>query len=293
MAYVQISSEYLSSVTPKEAEVHLLSILMQLGDVTHTAHVSRFDLYVDFLTSIDLGSFTEEEWVTRAVEKHKWFNKNNFTGISIGIGGDLSYRLYNKELEINKKGKRYDLFELWKIAGWNGSDTVWRSEYQARGALLRQLGIYSLDDLISGLGALNRYFTVEWLRLTNLNVNDVNHSRWPITPLWQDISSIDWNTDGGKLKRDYKPSRVPLYKRIFPFLLSYLVSYAAKKLLIEYEDVVDSLKIDLLDYLYTCGESDAISGHEFFTDKVRLRRRKFNILNKGSTEEYLNTPDIY
>lgn len=65
MAYVKLSSRYLSSVTPKEAEEHLRGILNELGTLTDLAHVSRLDLCADFVSNENMESWGREAWVTR------------------------------------------------------------------------------------------------------------------------------------------------------------------------------------------------------------------------------------
>lgn len=57
MAYVKMSSRYLSSTTPKAAEEELRSILDKLGTLTASAHVSRIDLCADFVSHENMESW--------------------------------------------------------------------------------------------------------------------------------------------------------------------------------------------------------------------------------------------
>jgi hypothetical protein len=56
MAYVKVSSHYLSHKTPAEAETHLRALLYPLGDIT-APKISRIDLFVDFASVEDMESW--------------------------------------------------------------------------------------------------------------------------------------------------------------------------------------------------------------------------------------------
>jgi hypothetical protein len=61
MAYVKVSSHYLSHKTPADAEAHLRSLLYPLGEVS-APKVSRIDLFVDFASSVDMESWSRSAW---------------------------------------------------------------------------------------------------------------------------------------------------------------------------------------------------------------------------------------
>ncbi len=116
MSYVKISSEYLTHKLPVDAEKHLYQILSQLGSVQSSAHVSRIDLFVDFVSFQDMEAWTREAWVTRAASVNAYAIDNRFTGWAIGMGGVIAARLYDKIFELVKSNKGY-LIPLWEIAG--------------------------------------------------------------------------------------------------------------------------------------------------------------------------------
>ena len=129
MAYVKLSSRYLCSITPYEAEKHLRHILGELGSLNSPTHVSRIDLCADFVSPENMESWHREAWITRGKKIDTHAINGTFTGWSIGLGGKISCRLYNKLLEIHTSG-RTDLIPLWKEAGWRENDPVWRVEFQ-------------------------------------------------------------------------------------------------------------------------------------------------------------------
>ena len=207
MAYVKLSSHYLSHTRPGEAELHLRDLLRPLGEISAPT-VSRIDLFVDFGSECDMESLGRLAWVTKASSISQYVQDSAFTGWLIGAGGSLMARLYNKQIEIQRSGKLY-LEELWEQTGWDGDVPVWRLEFQFKREVLAQLGLTTLPSVLGNLNGLWSYATTEWLKLTIPSETDKTRSRWEIHPLWELLSSVDWETDGGPLLRQYSPNRAP------------------------------------------------------------------------------------
>lgn len=277
MAYVKMSSRYLSSITPKEAEKHLHGILKELGTLTASAHVSRIDLCADFVSHENMESWDREAWVTRGKRIDAHAVDEKFTGWSIGLGGNISCRLYNKLLEIITSG-RVDLIPLWEATGRLPNEPVWRVEFQFMREVLAQHGIIDLDSVLANLNGLWSYASTEWLRLTIPNLDDQTRSRWPLHPLWGYLSSVDWETDGGPLSRSFKATRLPEDKRIFSLGASSIASYMAKHGITDYADGLDRYLYDLYGYLLTSGEFMGLPAEEVLLEKVRVRAKGFNTL---------------
>lgn len=181
MAYVKLSSRYLSHQAPADAEAHLRSLLYPLGEVG-APKVSRIDLFVDFASSVDMESWKRSAWVTKASSVSQYAQDQAFTGWLVGAGGPLMARLYNKRIELRKSGKTY-LEPLWREAGWDGEQAVWRLEFQFKREVLDQLGLSSVPGVLGNLNGLWSYATTEWLKLTIPSESDQTRSRWPIHPL--------------------------------------------------------------------------------------------------------------
>jgi hypothetical protein len=64
----------------------------------------------------------------------EFFYGREFSGFTIGSGGPLSARIYNKSLEIKRSGKTWFL-QIWQDNNWDESKPVWRVEFQLRGPL--------------------------------------------------------------------------------------------------------------------------------------------------------------
>lgn len=285
MAYVKVSSRYLCSVTPVEAEKHLRQILNELGTLESSAHVSRIDLCADFVSHENMESWGREAWITRGKKIDAHAVNEKFTGWSIGLGGKISCRLYNKLIEIHTSG-RTDLIPLWKEAGWQEGEPVWRVEFQLMRDILAEHGLIDLDSTLANLNGLWSYASTEWLRLTLPNPDDQTRSRWPIHPLWGYISSIDWETNLNTLSRSFQATRLPEDKRILALGISSLASFMAKHSITDFDEGLDRYLLALHQHLQTSGEFLGLSAEDFILEKVRLRGKEFNtILNIDEAEQ--------
>jgi hypothetical protein len=149
LAYVQLSSELLTALSVTEAEQALRFIVSTLGRVDGEAQISRVDLFADFVSNVSMESWHRDAWVTRAQDIDTYSRQRAFTGWSIGLGGDIGARLYDKTLELKKSRKDY-LKPLWSAKGWEPDQSVWRLEYQLRREVLKELGVASLPSLLTG-----------------------------------------------------------------------------------------------------------------------------------------------
>lgn len=69
-------------------------------------------------------------------------------GISIGAGGALMSRIYDKRVELayDQRGERRAAEEeRWTLGGWDGQAPVTRVEFQIRGEAIKELGIRNPD----------------------------------------------------------------------------------------------------------------------------------------------------
>ncbi|MBS0588721.1 MAG: replication initiation factor [Proteobacteria bacterium] len=284
LAYVKISSEYLTHMGSVAAEKALKAILDQFGVVHESANVSRIDLFVDFVSSENMESWDRHAWVTRASAINTYSIERAFSGWVIGAGGVISCRLYDKTLEIEKQSKKFYLHELWKKAGWNGKDKVWRLEFQLNREVLTQKGLGKLTEVLENLNGLWSYATTEWLRLTLPNEDDQTRSRWPIHPLWGYLSSIDWETNGGPLSSRFSVARVPSNDWLCKIGLSTLISFMACKGIKDFDSGIQAFK----DALYIYHERKSFNLGMIFDDyiqeKLAIKTRQFNTFLNRSIE---------
>jgi hypothetical protein len=289
MAYVKISSEYLTHKLPADAEKHLYQILSQLGAVQSSAHVSRIDLFVDFVSFQDMEAWTREAWVTRAFSVNAYAIDGRFTGWAIGMGGVIAARLYDKLFELTKSNKGY-LIPLWDVGGRLEGEPVWRLEFEFKRDFLSQKGLVTLNEVLANLNGLWSYATTEWLKLTIPNPDDATRSRWPIHPMWQALSSVDWETSGGELQSRFSNARVPNKSAAMHRVLSGLTSWMAIEGISEYNFAIDPFFEDLHFYLKHQAEILELTIDSFLKEKVSNKARMFNTIdvNMDIYDDYVN-----
>ncbi len=276
MAYIKLSSEYLTYKSPAKAEAHLKAILKELGDLESEANVSRVDLFLDFVSELDMESWKRESWVTRASKINAYAIDGHFTGWSIGLGSTIAARLYDKKYELLTSGKAY-LIPLWEACGFKGGDPVWRIEFEFKRELLDQKGIIPLTSVLTHLNGLWSYATTEWLRLTIPNPEDKTRSRWPIHPLWLALSSVDWETHGGPLQKRFKYTRVPDDKEAYKRAFSALTSWMAARGITDYEDAINDFELQVELYINSKAMDDGANFDDYIHERVANKAKVFGI----------------
>lgn len=228
LAHVQVSSVALAAYGVERCVRELTSILAQLGSVDGAPTVSRADLFVDAVTCWDLSRIEDEQWVTRAHDLARYGDQGQRSGYAVGRGGDLSLRLYDKALEIRKHGKAHAV-RAWERSGWDGQETVWRTEVQLRRNVLREFAVQSVPELLARSGELWHYALEKWCRLSVPSADDQTRSRWPMHPFWAAITNAsDFGSVGSVGRRWLRLSRAPSDARLADMFLGAITSYMAK-----------------------------------------------------------------
>lgn len=292
MAYVQVRAERLAHVGPEKAERELRDLVDQLGTVEGGAQVSRIDLYVDFVSTVDMEGWDRHAWVTRAARIDNHAIAGQFTGWSIGLGGILGARLYNKLLEIGVSGKAW-LMPLWEQVGWHPDETVWRLEFEIKREVLTQKGLSELPQVLAHLNGLWSYVTTEWLRLTLPNPEDRTRSRWPVHPLWGCLAAVDWEGNGGPLSRRFSPARTPDNAKLFQLGMSVLLSYMAREGIDDLYQGQEAFMTDAYRHYMAVAEREGLPFDDLIAVKLALKRREFNTrLNNPEVEAKRRTQEV-
>ncbi len=288
---VKVSAAYLASTEPQTAGDSVEGLMMELLDDYELPSVSRIDLFVDFVSPQDM-EWNRRDWVTRADALWQFVEKDAFTGWMIGAGSPLVCRLYDKYRQAQKLGLKY-LFSLWRAVGWPGESQVWRLEFQLRGEVLRQFGLRTLREVLDNRNGLWSYVTTDWLRLTVSSEADKTRSRWPIHPLWEYLSSVDWEAPGGPLSREFRLTRVPSDERIARPALAALTSVMAKQGITDIRAGINAL-FDLVETHYV-GKAFGMGQpyDDYVLERVALKGRQFNtILNDEAILERIEEERI-
>ena len=284
MAYVKLSSEHLTHLLPADAEKRLSEVLSQLGAIESTANVSRIDMFVDFVSEQNMEAWNREAWVTRASDVTAYAIDNHFTGWSIGLGGVVAARLYDKIYEIVKSNKDY-LIPLWKAGGWLEGEPIWRLEFEFKRQMLVQKDLAKLTDVLANLNGLWSYATTEWLKLTIPNLDDQTRSRWAIHPMWASLSSLDWETNGGELKQRFSNERTPKDGDALNRALSAVTTWMAIHGYREYELAIHPFFLALGNFINNRSMDFGLSFEQFIDEKVAKKARLFNTLDNNEPTE--------
>jgi hypothetical protein len=292
MAYVKISSEYLTHKSVKGIVEDLTSVLSVLGVLESQPKVSRIDLFVDFASSVDMESWDRHAWVTRAEKIDQYSVNGVFSGWAIGTGSPMSARLYNKLLEIVTSNKGY-LVPLWNEAGWNGETPIWRLEFEMKREILSQFDVQALSVCLDNQNGLWSYATTDWLKLAIPREKDTNRSRWPIHLLWTYLSSIDFETAGGALSREFSAQRVPSYKRLFDAGFSVITSYMAREKVTDFYEGLHAFCRDLYAHFNSRAIVLGTSLGDFVEGRVSVKARRFNTILNNQIDDYEKLREEY
>lgn len=275
MAYVKISAEYLAHKGPRAIQEELEKLLGEFGLLTGRNMVSRIDLAADFSSPCVMDSWHRSAWVTRAVEIHSYAKDQKFTGWTVGMGGVIAARLYDKTREIKHSGKTW-AESLWLPAGWEPGQEVWRLEFELKRDYLKERQLSSLESVLVNLNGLWSYATTEWLRLTEPNPQDSTRARWPTHPLWVALASVDWETSGGVLLKRFTNARLPDEKRLYSTIFGSLVSYMAIHQIEDKHVALDGLLSKTHQHFQDIAFQQGLLVDELLIQRMAARSRLFN-----------------
>ena len=287
MAYVKVSSEYLTYKTPADAEKSIHNILKGLGVLQSSANVSRIDLYVDFVSHQNMEAWTREAWVTRAGSISSYAINKQFTGWAIGMGGVIAARLYDKLFELNTSNKGY-LIPLWQVAGRLEGEPVWRLEFEFKRDFLSQKNLIPLKDALANLNGLWSYATTEWLKLTIPNEKDDTRARWPIHTMWQQLATLDWETNDSPLKSRFDNQRTPNQEAVLDRAYSAFTTWMACNGNDDPDAAFQTFFDVLAFHIFEKAKKFDLYVDEMIMSKVNSKARLFNTLNTNPQEEYLS-----
>jgi hypothetical protein len=295
MAYVKVSSEYLTHQPVSVIVDDLREVLNELGSVDYMPKVSRIDLFVDFVSSYSMESWDRHAWVTRAKTINQYAVEGQFSGWAIGMGSETMIgRLYDKLLEIESSHKQY-LLPLWIEAGWDAEQEghVWRLEFELKREILSQFSVQALNLCLENLNGLWAYATEDWLKLTIPSAEDGNRSRWPIHTLWGYLSEVDFETDGGPLSRQFSPERIPSDRRLFDLGFSAICSLMARDGITDFYQGLEAYGTALYHYLNNRAMNDGTDFDRYVQERVAIKARRFNSILNRSAEDAAAEAEAY
>jgi hypothetical protein len=145
------------------------------------------------------------------------------TGVASGCSTNLRLNLYDKTVQVAKKGLGW-VAALWeRCAGYRPGETVWRVEYQYGREFLHGRAIETVGEFFAALPKLWSY-GMGWYSFRSPSSTDSNRARWAVAGWWSALST--WAArDAGELPR-VKVVR-PKVERLAAGLAGYLTSVMA------------------------------------------------------------------
>ncbi len=241
---------------------------------------------VDFITNYPLDTVAEADWVTRAKVLDRFSINRVFSGWTVGPGGVISARLYNKTLELKKSGKTYNQPQ-WEKAGWKPGQTVWRLEFQLRRSVLKELEVSTFADLLPRCGGLWRYATESWLRLSRSDKASANRKDLPTHPLWQVLAGAEWDDCSTCTRRPVEKCRLPSDARLFINGLSPVTSYMAREGIFLPEEGIRAFWRSAQNF--HTARSDSAHGFEDYVYQKALAKSR--LYNTAKTHTVADVPD--
>ncbi|MBN4075434.1 MAG: hypothetical protein COA71_11880 [SAR86 cluster bacterium] len=297
LAYVKIPSELLTLKPLSSITEDLTQVVSSLGLLKGIINLSRVDLCADFITDFPLSAVADSDWITRARGISRHSVSKRFSGFSIGLGGKLSARLYDKTLEMQSKPRPY-LAMVWGASGWDGEQVIWRLEFQFRRNVLKELNTPTCDLLEDHLAGLWNYATCHWLRLAISNDTDTNPTRWPTAHVWEILRTAPWSGNADFPRVDVEKGRLPSNKTLFENGLSGYTSFMARE---GYAKADDGMRAYYLAAKAYHDAREPFTGKDFqdyVLEKIKVKQRLFSTAvnvrsKKTALEEYQETPESY
>lgn len=279
MVHAQIKNQFLLESGADRALEAVRFVAGSLGRIDGREKVSRADLCIDFAPCQPLHQWSNDAWISRAKRRTPHYEGDRFTGWSIGKG-DMSARLYDKLFELLTVSRKDYLLVLWRQHGWQESEPVWRLEFQFRRAVLKEMKVSNIDELLANLPGLWAYATQKWLLLKQPTDTDTNPTRWPLHLLWQLLQGASFGNQRQPALSRTRSASLPSDEWLFTNGMGAFSSYMAREGITDMMEAFPRFFADACDY----HEKQGISAERYLEGKARLKGRKFGtIFNRETT----------
>jgi hypothetical protein len=273
---VQMHSAFLHSLGVDAALDAVSSLL--IDDVfawPPELNVSRIDLYADVqgwdLELADLRRFVSLGRNRRGFAVEEFTSGHRLTGFRFGSGGAIMVRVYDKTIEIGRRGQAW-LPELW---GEREDDQpVWRIEAQFKRAALVEFGLRTVDETLARAQSLWEYVTGEWLTYRRPTGNQLER-QWPIDPVWEDVRGIQLAPSSVAVIRQRLQDAEE--EQLIQGAQGYISSWAALCGHGELDKALEAIRPILVRYLERKGST--------FRDEVKRKRDRRLEVSEGPAEE--------
>ncbi len=167
----------------------VLELLRRMGGTVQWNKLTRVDLCADLpglSPAVFQECFRNDCVVSRARKRDEHWEGKQFTGLGIGMGGEISCRIYDKELESrHDERKRQVLIER----RWGGvvPHCTTRVEFQLRRGGLLSFGMGTMEQYLELREGLPGFLCKRWLRFTDAPVDPTHTTRAEMHPVWEKV----------------------------------------------------------------------------------------------------------
>lgn len=151
--------------------------------------------------------------------------QGNFTGFTIGQGGPVRLRLYDKTREladVPNEAKEAIEHQQWTKAEWSGG-TVVRLEFQIRGEALDELKAREPSELADKLDPIWQYLARRWARLVVPGTAS-RLSRCKLAPQWRAAQAVTFKHANAEPCPRVRCRGACSFDQLFGSLCSYLAA---------------------------------------------------------------------
>lgn len=281
--YIEVSSELLTLYGYDYALNLSRKLAKYLLANADSGVISRIDLCTDFTTEQNMLSLESTQWACRSKKRSTYHEADTLTGYVFGAGGDISARVYDKTHEAKLTEKEY-FYPVWRDAGWNGSDRVWRLEFQLRGPFLKEVHGLCPDVFVSLMNSVWGYLCSDWITLRDKQLHDSNASRWPVNNQWRVLQAARFNLAPLHNVQRIRYEQTPSDKSIVIGSLGYLTSYMAKYGVTRLHDALLTFYTFASEH-FKQNESNRVSLEEYVDTKRREKKAKYILFDDVELEE--------
>lgn len=150
--------------------------------------VSRLDLYCDFQTREDMQLLNRMNVVSRSSSVAFYYDSVRLSGVVVGAGREISFRLYNKTLEAAKMGKEWSVKRYYDLPYYEPSSLIWRAEFQIKTVQSIFEG-FTYENMRERFSEIWSYLTKKWLRFSAPCGDRSHTTRWRPLSWWAMISA--------------------------------------------------------------------------------------------------------
>ncbi len=131
--------------------------------------------------------------------------------------------------------------------------------------------------MLSRAGGVWRYCLLNWLKLTIPDPKDATQSRWPLHPLWDALSQIEWFGSFEGTSMPVRSQRIPSDFYLYVSGLAGLTSFMAVKGIYDFNVALEAYAKEARYYHNELGLITGIGFNGYIEEKVLTKARKYNL----------------